>query len=205
MFNGWLFAVARFYMKLQNLINSKYWWLVVLVSTTAFAITAYYVYKQHRDKRKIEEGELDGGDDTLPRTSVESPATAHFSLREFERCAKVPIELYANLQELMIQLEVIRTLCGDKVVIISSGYRDDICNNKAGGRYNSQHRYAKAADIKVDGLAPDEVQLIICQAMKNGTLRKGGLGKGKTYTHYDIGKYRIWGYDNDNNVIQASC
>ena len=46
-------------------------------------------------------------------------------------------------------LEGIRHLCGDKPVLISSGYRCDYLNQMIGGADNSAHKYGCAADFTV--------------------------------------------------------
>lgn len=60
-------------------------------------------------------------------------------------------------------LEQIRTLVG-KPVIITSGYRCEELNRKVGGSPTSQHRYGQAADIRVKGISPKTLYLIIKQS-----------------------------------------
>ena len=55
----------------------------------------------------------------------------------------------------------------------------------------SQHLTASAADIRIS-VTPSIVQDAIEQLQKDGKIKKGGLGRYATFTHYDIGKYRNW-------------
>jgi uncharacterized protein YcbK (DUF882 family) len=55
-----------------------------------------------------------------------------------------------------------------------------------GGGSNSQHLYAKAADIVVKGYTPKQVHAKIEELTKAGKMTQGGLGLYKTFVHYDI-------------------
>ena len=44
---------------------------------------------------------------------------------------------------------------------------------------------AKAADIKISGMTPAEVKALIVQLIKDGKMKKGGIGLYRTFTHYD--------------------
>lgn len=122
------------------------------------------------------------------------PGTRHFSLSEFHSKdgQPVPVQYYGNLSFLMDQLEVIRREAGGKPVRISSGYRSPAHNKKVGGASHSMHLRAAAADINIDGLTPPQVQKLVGDLMAAGKIHKGGLGKYRTFTHYDIGKHRFW-------------
>lgn len=118
------------------------------------------------------------------------PSTEHFKMSEF-KCkdgTPVPKELWKNNQTLMEYLEVLRLECGNRPVTITSGYRTKSYNKKVGGAENSQHLYAKAADIQVKGMTPAQVYKIADKVFGNG-----GVGKYATFVHVDIrGKRARW-------------
>lgn len=122
--------------------------------------------------------------DKSPSSGSTKPSSKHFKVEEF-KChngVQVPVEYYANCQKLMDTLEEIRTACGNRAITIVSGYRTPEYNKKVGGASKSQHMYAKAADIRVDGLTPSEVHKI-CDKIVGS---RGGVGKYKTFTHVDV-------------------
>ena len=52
---------------------------------------------------------------------------------------------------------------------------------------------AKAADMIVKGMSPDEVKAEIVQLIKDGKMKKGGIGLYTTFTHYDVrGRNSRW-------------
>ena len=113
--------------------------------------------------------------------------TENFALHEF-RCkdgTDVPEELMKNVEELARNLQVLRERIGKSIIVIS-GYRSPKYNRKIGGARKSQHMSAKAADIIVPGMKPDEVREIILELIKEGKMKKGGVGRYTTFTHYDI-------------------
>ena len=113
----------------------------------------------------------------------EAPKSAHFKVSEFQ-ChdgTEVPAKFYANLGQLMALLEKIRTACGNRAVIINSGYRTDAYNKKVGGAPLSQHLLAKAADIRVEGMTAAQVYDIA-----NRLNPDGGVGKYASFTHVDV-------------------
>jgi len=125
---------------------------------------------------------------------VKKPSSKHFKLEEFH-CkdgTPVPEEYYDNVQELMDNLEVIREhFEGIYPIRINSGYRTPEYNKSVGGAGKSQHLTASAADIRIS-ITPSIVQDAIEQLQKDEKIKKGGLGRYPTFTHYDIGKYRNW-------------
>ena len=84
--------------------------------------------------------------------------TKHFNLSEFIRSSVADVhhidntptlEVVSNLQYLCQQvLEPLR-LWIDKPVMINSGYRSPLLNEKVGGVKNSQHQTGEAADIRI--------------------------------------------------------
>jgi len=65
-------------------------------------------------------------------------------------------EVTENLQKLAEFLEQVRTLLG-KPIHVNSAYRSPEVNAHVGGKPTSQHCKGQAADIKVQGMTPDEV------------------------------------------------
>jgi hypothetical protein len=63
----------------------------------------------------------------------------------------------ANLKRLAAFLETVKTVLGDKPVIVNSAFRSKQVNDAVGSKDSSQHRIGCAADIRVPGMKPDEV------------------------------------------------
>jgi hypothetical protein len=128
-----------------------------------------------------------------PSTPAQKPAatggqlTANFSVSEFD-CndgTPVPSDLLPNVKVLAENLQVLRDEVG-KSIKINSGYRTVKHNKKVGGKSNSQHLQAKAADIVVSGMTPKSVQTKIEALIKDGKMKQGGIGLYNTFVHYDI-------------------
>ena len=113
--------------------------------------------------------------------------TNNFSLSEFQcNDGSLPRgEELANCQELAENLQILREHLGRPIRIIS-GYRPPEYNRRIGGAKKSQHIVAKAADIKVSGMAPAEVHAVVLKLIKSGEMKQGGVGKYSTFVHYDI-------------------
>ena len=120
--------------------------------------------------------------------------TKNFSLREF-RCkdgTDVPAEYMDNVQELAENLQVLREHLGKSIRVIS-GYRSPKYNRKIDGARRSQHLTASGADIKINGLLPVEIKIIILDLIREGKMKEGGIGVYKGFLHYDIrGKKVRW-------------
>ena len=82
--------------------------------------------------------------------------------------------------ELVSVLQKIRNHFG-KAVTITSAYRTPNHNKSVGGTTYSQHLYGKAADIKVQGIAPKDVA-----KYAETLLDEGGIGIYNTFTHIDV-------------------
>lgn len=118
--------------------------------------------------------------------------TKNFELKEFS-CRDgngVPLELLSNVKELAEQLQVLRDELGP--ITITSGYRTPAYNKKIGGAKYSQHTLAKAADIKVQGMTPEQVKATIERLIKEGKMKDGGIGIYASWVHYDCGAKRRW-------------
>jgi hypothetical protein len=85
-------------------------------------------------------------------TLEELTSTSH---REFDNTPKAS-EL-ANLMRLAALLEQIKTVLGNKPVMINSGFRSKQVNDSVGSKDTSQHRIGCAADIRIPGMTPNEV------------------------------------------------
>jgi uncharacterized protein YcbK (DUF882 family) len=79
----------------------------------------------------------------------------------------------------------------NKPISITSGYRSPEHNAKIKGAKNSQHVQGKAVDIKIKGLTPKEVALIIEGLIESGKIKQGGVGVYATWVHYDIRNKKI--------------
>lgn len=63
----------------------------------------------------------------------------------------------ANLTRLAGFLEQVKTVLGNKPIIVNSAFRSKQVNDAVGSKDTSQHRIGCAADIRVPGMNPDEV------------------------------------------------
>jgi zinc D-Ala-D-Ala carboxypeptidase len=79
----------------------------------------------------------------------------HTDHREFENTPNAS-EL-ANLVRLAAFLEKLKSLLGNKPVMINSAFRSKQVNDAVGSKDTSQHRIGCAADLRVPGMTPDEV------------------------------------------------
>ena len=113
--------------------------------------------------------------------------TKNFSLKEF-KCkdgSDIPNNVLPNIIELANNLQVLRDAIG-KPITINSGYRSPKYNAKIGGVKNSQHVKGKASDLRVAGVTPKELALIIEGLIEQGKMKQGGIGVYPNFTHYDI-------------------
>ena len=108
----------------------------------------------------------------------------HFTDKEF--ACKCGCGLSEPSPALMVVLEKIRDLSGDKTVRIVSGRRCPKRNKQVGGAPNSQHLKGTAADIQIDGMAPRDVARL-AETVLDGW---GGIGRYATFTHVDVRKTR---------------
>ena len=96
--------------------------------------------------------------------------TEHFTLeeltvtshREFDNTPN-DVEI-ANLTRLAEFLEQVKTVLGDKPVMINSAFRSKQVNDSVGSKDTSQHRVGCAADIRVPGMTPNQVIQTIMQS-----------------------------------------
>ena len=104
--------------------------------------------------------------------------STNFKVKEFAcQDGTDPIFIDSELVEI---LQKIRTHF-KKPVTITSAYRTPPHNKSCGGTTYSQHLYGKAADIKVQGIAPKDVA-----KYAETLLGDGGIGIYNTFTHIDV-------------------
>ena len=113
--------------------------------------------------------------------------TPHFNKKEFasKDGAGMPEEVWANVQILARQLEVLRAHL-KAPIRITSGYRSEAHNKRSNGKSNSQHLLGKASDLQVDEVSPKKVHKAILKLIKEGKMLEGGLGLYDSFVHYDI-------------------
>ena len=113
--------------------------------------------------------------------------TNNFTLQEFNsKCGRdIPNNVLPNIIQLAKNLQVLRDAVG-KSISITSGYRSPQHNKKIGGAKDSQHVKGMAADIKVAGMTPKEVALVIEGLIESGKMKQGGIGIYTSWVHYDI-------------------
>jgi hypothetical protein len=63
----------------------------------------------------------------------------------------------ANLVRLAAFLEEVKSVLGNKPVMVNSAFRCKEVNDAVGSKDTSQHRIGCAADIRVPSMTPDEV------------------------------------------------
>jgi uncharacterized protein YcbK (DUF882 family) len=117
----------------------------------------------------------------------EGQLTANFNIIEFQ-ChdgTEVPDVYRNNVLKLAKNLQVLREYT-NKRITITSGYRTPSHNRSVGGKPQSKHLLAQAADIKIEGMTPQEVYNTIEQLIGTGIMSEGGLGSYKNFTHYDV-------------------
>jgi uncharacterized protein YcbK (DUF882 family) len=120
--------------------------------------------------------------------------TTNFSLEEFNsKCGRaIPNRVLPNIIELAKNLQILRDAVG-KSITITSGYRSPEHNAKVKGAKNSQHITGMAADIKVTGMTPKEVALVIEGLIESGKMKQGGIGIYPSWVHYDTrGRKARW-------------
>lgn len=132
----------------------------------------------------------------------EMPNSPNFGFSEFwTRDASYnryppPKEYWANVQNIMDQLEIIRAETGNHPIKINSGVRSLWHNSVVGGVTHSYHRVGKAADITIIGADTPTAQDTIQRLRDNGILKIDGIGKGIGWTHIDTrGRKGEWSYN----------
>ena len=120
--------------------------------------------------------------------------TENFTLEEFG-CADgtpVPKSLHGNVTLLAMNLQELRDELGE-AVHINSAYRTPTHNKKVGGKPNSEHLKATAADITTRSKTPKQLASFIEKLIASGKMKQGGLGIYPSFVHYDVrGRKARW-------------
>lgn len=106
----------------------------------------------------------------------------NFRVREF-RCSDGSDAIFIS-DKLVEVLQQIRDHFG-RAVTITSSYRTPTHNAEVGGKFDSQHLYGLAADIKVKGVAPRVVAAYARKIMPQA----GGIGIYAWGIHVDVRPY----------------
>ena len=141
--------------------------------------------------------------------NIKVPKTEHFKMTDFISADDttavkngVPYIYYCNLQTLMERLEKLQDTLEGSPLVIRSGYRSPAYNKRVGGAAQSQHLFAKAADIYVKDYAMSSFQLAQRLVSDESLVALfGGVGLGSVKNvHVDIRtakdaqKPTIWWY-----------
>lgn len=115
--------------------------------------------------------------------------TRNFDLHEFycNDGTPVPEKYMNNVKELAENLQVLRDELGEPLRI-NSAYRHTAYNKKIGGKHNSQHLTASAADITAKSYTPQQIADIVERLVKSKQLWFGGMGIYPGFIHVDIRK-----------------
>lgn len=167
--------------------NLMKWAIVIILVVSIYIFIAVYRQKEENDK------EPEPFNNNVMERYAENAETTHFKLSEFHSHdgVEVPKKYRGNIQILMNQLEVIRSYF-NAPISINSGYRSPAHNAAIGGVAGSMHTLGMAADIVVKGYTPKQVQAGIDELIKQKKIVNGGVGRYRSFTHYDIGKSRTW-------------
>lgn len=120
---------------------------------------------------------------------MQNKVTKNFCVSEFD-CrdgTNYPeVWISSRLKPLCEQLEIIRSHFKNKKITIVSGYRTPLYNLAVSGAKNSQHKYGRAADIKIEGISARAVSKEIRELYRQKKIVIGGLGSYPTFTHVDV-------------------
>lgn len=123
--------------------------------------------------------------------------TTNFTLEEFachdQNRTPVPVGFMSNVQMLAENLQVLRDTIGAPIHV-NSGYRTPEYNDSVGGKPNSFHKTAMAADITTKNMTPKQLKAVIERLIEEGKMRQGGIGLYAGFVHYDIRGYKARWY-----------
>jgi len=97
----------------------------------------------------------------------------------------MPFDVLQNVERLAEELQVIRNVT-ESPITINSAYRCPAHNKAVGGAKSSQHLLGKASDIVIQDHLPSDTHYLLESLMEDGVIINGGLGRYRTFTHYDI-------------------
>jgi uncharacterized protein YcbK (DUF882 family) len=109
--------------------------------------------------------------------------TENFKLEEFYCSCCKTVGALGRIELLAAKLELLRAVWNKPMVIVS-GYRCSKYNEKCGGAKKSRHMHSDAADIRIEGITPEEV------AKAADLLGFDGIGVYPTFTHVDLRGYK---------------
>ena len=120
--------------------------------------------------------------------------TPHFSLEELTHTDHRTIENVPNsseinnLKRVAELLEEVKTLLGDKPIMVNSAFRCKALNDAVGSKDTSQHRVGCAADIRVPSMSPDEVvKAVMASGIQYDQLiREFSTPEGGGWTHISV-------------------
>ena len=146
--------------------------------------------QQNMFKLQLEEGAAatTHSDTFCPENDASDASSANFSLGEFRSHdgTDVPRKFRGNVQQVMNNLEVLRTELENNSITINSGYRTPAYNQSIGGASQSRHMCGQAADIRVSDHTPTQVADAIETLITSGRMRQGGLGRYSSFVQYDV-------------------
>lgn len=118
----------------------------------------------------------------------------HFSLAELTRSntaarlglnnSKPPAAMLERLKRTAHFMERVREICGDKSIIVFSGYRSPAVNKAVGGSKTSSHMDGDACDFKVTGLT---IQQTILKLRNSGLEFDQIIDEFNSWTHIGFG------------------
>lgn len=103
----------------------------------------------------------------------------HFHVSEFK--SKDGSQIVILSEKLLDVLEKVRVNYG-KPLHVTSGYRTTAHNKTIGGVAGSTHCQGLAADIIVEGIAPN----VVADYVETLMPKSGGIGRYTTFTHVDV-------------------
>ena len=120
--------------------------------------------------------------------------THHFTLEELTHTDHRTIENVPNsseinnLKRVAELLEEVKTLLGDKPIMVNSAFRCKALNDAVGSKDTSQHRVGCAADIRVPSMSPDEVvKAVMASGIQYDQLiREFSTPEGGGWTHISV-------------------
>jgi len=124
-------------------------------------------------------------------TMADVQLATNFSLSEFvcKDGTPVPADFMDNVRVLAKNLQVLRDHIGEPIHV-NSGYRSPDYNKKVGGKKNSYHLKAMAADITCKSKTPKQLAAIIEKLIAEKKMKQGGLGIYPGFVHYDVRGYK---------------
>ncbi len=112
--------------------------------------------------------------------------TAHFALEELactlhrELDNTPPAEVVETLRATAARMEEVRSLLGDRVITVSSGYRSPAVNRAVGGARTSAHLDGHAVDFNCYGFGAPKA---VCRAIAGSAIPFDQLIEEGTWTH----------------------